>query len=54
MKCRDYLVSAIMGYEKSATTWQMKHEINTEIHAKTKYKLLTNKELEVFLEFDSI
>ena len=32
-----------MGYEKSATTWQMKHGINTEIHAKTKYKSLTKK-----------
>ena len=29
-----------MRYEKSATTWQMKHGINTEIHAKIKYKSL--------------
>ena len=32
-----------MGYEKSVTTWQMKHGINNEIHAKSKYKSLTKK-----------
>ena len=36
IECAEYLISAIMGYEKSATTWQMNHGINTEIHAKTK------------------
>ena len=43
MEFPEYLISAIMGYEKSATTWQMKHGINTEIHDKTKYKSLTKK-----------
>ena len=41
MECPEYLISAIIGYEKSATTWQMKYGINSEIHAKTKYKPLT-------------
>ena len=41
MECPEYLISAIIGYEKSATTWQMKYGINSEIHAKTKYKSLT-------------
>ena len=43
IECAEYLIPAIMGYEKSATTWQMNHGINTEIHAKTKYKSLTKK-----------
>ena len=43
IECAEYLILAIMGYEKSATTWQMNHGINTEIHAKTKYKSLTKK-----------
>ena len=43
MECPEYLISAIMGYEKSAITWQIKHGINTDIHAKTKYKSLTKK-----------
>ena len=41
-----------MGYEKSATTWQMKHGINTEIHAKTKYKSLTKKSHKVMTYTD--
>ena len=41
VECPEYLISAIMGYEKSVRTWQMKYEINTEKHAKTKYKSLT-------------
>ena len=43
VECPEYLISAIMGYEKSVTTWQMKHGINNEIHAKSKYKSLTKK-----------
>ena len=43
VECPEYLISAIMGYEKSVTTWQMKHGINTEKYAKTKYKSLTKK-----------
>ena len=43
MECPEYLISAIMGYEKSAITWQIKPGINTDIHAKTKYKSLTKK-----------
>ena len=38
MECPEYLISAIVGYEKSAITWQTKHGIN-----KTKYKSLTKK-----------
>ena len=30
-----------MGYGKSATTWQMKHRINTEFYPKIKYKSMT-------------
>ena len=41
MECPEDLISAIMGYENSVTTWQMKHGINNEIHAKSKYKSLT-------------
>ena len=40
-ECPEYLISATIGNEKSATTWQMKYGINSEIHAKTKYKPLT-------------
>ena len=43
IECAEYLIPAIMGHEKSATAWQMNHGINTEIHAKTKYKSLTKK-----------
>ena len=35
MKCLEYLMTEIMGYEKSVVTWQMKHGINSEVHAKT-------------------
>ena len=41
--CPEYLIAAIMGYEKPVVTWQMKHDINTEIHAKHKYKSLTRR-----------
>ena len=41
--CPEYLIAAIMGYEKPVVTWQMKHGINTEIHAKHKYKSLTRR-----------
>ena len=32
-----------MGYEKPLDTWQMKHGINTEMHAKHKYMSLTRR-----------
>ena len=41
--CPEYLIAAIMGYEKPVVTWQMNHGINTEIHAKHKYKSLTRR-----------
>ena len=41
--CAEYLTAAIMGYEKPVVIWQMKHGINTEIHAKHKYKSLTRR-----------
>ena len=43
MGCPEYLISAVIRYEKSATSWQMKHRIKTETHAKAKYKSLTKK-----------
>ena len=41
--CPEYLIAAIMGYEKPVVTWQMKHGINTEIHVKHKYKSLARR-----------
>ena len=41
--CPEYLIAAIMGYEKPVVTWKMKHGVNTEIHAKHKYKSLTRR-----------
>ena len=41
--CPEYLTAAIIGYEKPEVTWQIKHDINTEIHAKHKYKSLTRR-----------
>ena len=38
-----HLVAIIMGYSESHPTWQMKHGINTEVHAKAKYKTLFKK-----------
>ena len=34
------IISSVMGYEESYQTWQMKHGINTEIHAKSKFKAI--------------
>ena len=41
--CPEYLIAAIMGYKKPVVTWQMKHGVNTEIHAKHKYKSLSKR-----------
>ena len=41
--CPEYLITAVMGYEKPVVIWQMKHGINTKIHAKHKYKSLTRR-----------
>ena len=41
--CPEYFITAIMGYEKPVVTWQMRHGINTEIHAKQIYKSLTRR-----------
>ena len=41
--CPEYLIAAIMDYEKPVFTWQMKHGVNIEIHAKHKYKSLTKR-----------
>ena len=42
-QCPEELVAKIMGYIKPPQTWQMKHGINTEIHANEKYKQLVKK-----------
>ena len=42
-QCPEELVPKIMGYIKPPQTWQMKHCINTEIHAKEKCKHLVKK-----------
>ena len=36
-KCPEYIIANVMGYDKTVMTWQMKHGINTELHAKNKY-----------------
>ena len=41
--CPEYLIAAVMGYENPVVTWQMKHGINIDIHAKHKYKSLTRR-----------
>ena len=41
--CPEYLTATIMSFKKPVVTWQMKHGINMEIHAKHKYKSLTRK-----------
>ena len=41
--CPEYVIAAVMGYEKPVVTWQMKHSINKEIHVKHKYKSLTTR-----------
>ena len=38
------LLSSIRGYKSSKPTWQMKHGISTEIHAKTRYISIIKKE----------
>ena len=38
-----HLVAIIRGYSDFHPTWQMKHGINTEVHAKAKYKTLFKK-----------
>ena len=42
-ECPVHLVAIIMGYSEFHPTWQMKHGINTEVHAKAKYKTLFKK-----------
>ena len=34
-----------MGFTKPLQTWQMKHGINTEIHAKEKHRQVVRKSL---------
>ena len=41
MPRQHYLNST--GYHILVTTWQIKHGLNTETHAKTKYKTITKK-----------
>ena len=38
-----HLVAIVMGYSGFHPTWQMKPGINTEVHAKAKYKTLFKK-----------
>ena len=40
--CPENITSTVMGYQSSVTIWQMKQGLNTEIHAKTKYKAIKN------------
>ena len=42
-ECPVHVVTIIMGYSEFHPTWQMKHGINTEVHAKAKYKTLFKK-----------
>ena len=42
-ECPPYIISNILGYSTNTATWQMKHGVNTEIHAKAKYKSITRK-----------
>ena len=42
-ECPVHLVAIIMGYSEFHLTWQMKHGINIEVHAKAKYKTLFKK-----------
>ena len=42
-KCPVHLVAIIMGYPEFHPKGQMKHGINTEIHAKAKYRTLLTK-----------
>ncbi|XP_047130217.2 uncharacterized protein LOC124810062 [Hydra vulgaris] len=42
-KCPKYIVSFIMGYDTVNPTWQMKHGINNEFHAKAKFKQIFRK-----------
>ena len=44
-ECPVHLVAIIMGYSEFHPTWQMKHGINTEVHAKAKYKTLFKNSL---------
>ena len=43
LQCPEELVAKIMWYTKPPQTRHMKHGINTEIHAKEKYKQLVKK-----------
>ena len=42
-KCPVHLAAIIMGYPEFYPTCQIKHGINTEMHAKTKYRTLLTK-----------
>ena len=42
-ECPPYLMESIMNYTNVQTTWQMKHGINTEVHAKAKCNELAKK-----------
>ena len=42
-KCPEHLVAIITGYSEFDPTYQMKHGINTEVHAKAKYMTLFKK-----------
>ena len=42
-KCPVYLAAIIMGYPEFYPTCQIKHGINTEVHAKAKYRTLLTK-----------
>ena len=37
------LIASIMGYSEYVQTWQMKHGLNTEVHAKAKFKQIFKK-----------
>ena len=49
-ECPVHLVAIIMGYSEFHPTWQMKHGINTDVHAKAKYDFIQEEPFEVFIQ----
>ena len=43
------LLSTVIGYKSIRPTWQMKHGISTEVHAKTKYLSVLRREKHINL-----
>ena len=49
-ECPVHVVTTIMGYSEFHPTWQMKHGINTDVHAKAKYDFIQEEPFEVFIQ----